>query len=103
MSYGNGIGSLQRTDSGSQVDVSESVQPKRHDKAVQADVSSAADVGHAVQANLSSTGGLVAQALGSSDVQSQKVASLQQAIAAGQYKISSSDVADKLLQSLLDS
>jgi negative regulator of flagellin synthesis FlgM len=54
------------------------------------------------QTNLSSTGGLVAQALESSDTRSAKVASLQQAIAAGSYSVSSSDVADKIIQSLLD-
>jgi negative regulator of flagellin synthesis FlgM len=53
------------------------------------------------QTNLSSTAGLVAQALEGSDTRSAKVASLQQAISAGNYNVSSSDVADKIIQSLL--
>ena len=44
----------------------------------------------------------MAQALEGSDTRSAKVASLQQAIAAGTYNVSSSDVADKIIQSLLD-
>jgi flagellar biosynthesis anti-sigma factor FlgM len=35
------------------------------------------------------------------DIRSEKVASLQQAIAAGNYSVSSSDVADKIIESLL--
>ncbi len=54
------------------------------------------------QASLSSTSGLVAQASLSSDVRSEKVAALQQAIAAGTYNISSTHVADKIISSLLD-
>ncbi len=61
-----------------------------------------ANVVHADQTNLSSTGGLVAQALEGSDVRTAKVASLQQAIAAGSYNVSSSDVAGKIIDSLLD-
>jgi negative regulator of flagellin synthesis FlgM len=52
------------------------------------------------QTTLSATAGLVAQALEGSDVRSEKVASLQQAIAAGNYSVTSSDVADKIIQSL---
>jgi negative regulator of flagellin synthesis FlgM len=53
------------------------------------------------QTSLSSTAGLVAQALEGSDTRSAKVASLQQAISAGNYNVSSSDVAGKIIQSLL--
>jgi len=53
------------------------------------------------QANVSSTGGLVAQALSTSDVRSDKVASLQAAIASGSYQVSSADVASKIVDSLL--
>jgi len=63
-------------------------------------VVSISNVQHADQTTLSATAGLVAQALESSDTQSEKVASLQQAIAAGSYSVSSSDVADKIIQSL---
>jgi negative regulator of flagellin synthesis FlgM len=59
------------------------------------------NVGHRDQADLSSAGGLVAQALESSDARIAKVTALQQAIATGNYSVSSSDVADKIIQSLL--
>jgi negative regulator of flagellin synthesis FlgM len=54
------------------------------------------------QTTLSSMGGLVVQALGTSDVRIEKVAKLQQAIASGNYSISSSDVAEKMIDSLLE-
>jgi flagellar biosynthesis anti-sigma factor FlgM len=54
------------------------------------------------QTSLSSTGGLVAQALEISDTRSAKVASLQQAIGAGSYNVSSMDIADKIIQSMVD-
>ena len=53
------------------------------------------------QANLSVASGLVTKAIAGPDVRADKVASLQKAIAAGTYNVSSSDVAGKLLQSLL--
>src|ERR1700733_6667879 len=54
------------------------------------------------QANLSSASGIVVQALESSDTRSAKVAALQQTITSGSYKVSSSAVADKMIDSLLD-
>jgi negative regulator of flagellin synthesis FlgM len=57
---------------------------------------------HADEARLSSTGGLIAHALEGSDVRTSKVAALKQAIASGAYNVPSSDVADKMIQSLLD-
>jgi negative regulator of flagellin synthesis FlgM len=59
-------------------------------------------VEHGDQTDLSSTGAVVAQVLEGSDVRTDRVAALQQAIAAGDYNVSSSDVADKIIQSLLD-
>jgi negative regulator of flagellin synthesis FlgM len=101
MSYASGIGSLQQAIN--------AVTPSEARPAVQANASdgqinekSIANVEHADQTNLSSTGGIVAQALESSDTRSAKVTSLQQTIAAGSYSVSSSDVADKIIQSLLD-
>ena len=52
-------------------------------------------------ARLSAAGAQVAQATAGSDVRADKVAALQAAIAGGTYKVSASDVADKLLGSLL--
>jgi negative regulator of flagellin synthesis FlgM len=60
------------------------------------------NLGHADETALSSTGGLVLKSLGDSDTRTAKVSSLQEAIAAGRYTVSSSDVADKIVQSLLE-
>lgn len=56
---------------------------------------------HVDETAVSSTGGLVLQALEASDTRTAKVLSLQEAIAVGSYTVSSSDVADKIVQSLL--
>ena len=54
------------------------------------------------QTIVSSTGGAMLQAMGTSDVRADKVASLQAAIANGAYNVSSADVAGKLIGSMLD-
>lgn len=99
MSYTNGIGNLQQALASL---ASTSAKPAT-------DVASGTDRGASVpasgqedQASLSFTGGAMSQALGVSDVRSAKVAALQQAIAAGSYKVSSSDVAEKMIDSLLE-
>ena len=56
--------------------------------------------GHLDQASFSTVGGLVAPN-GSSDVRTAKVAALQQTIANGTYRISSEDVANKIVEGLL--
>ncbi len=48
----------------------------------------------------SAAGSLMAQPSGSSDVRMEKVAALQQAIAAGTYNVPAGDVADKLIKVL---
>jgi negative regulator of flagellin synthesis FlgM len=100
MSYTSGVGSPQQgINSISQSEAKPTIQP-----GAPAGLPSdglIASVGHADQTSLSSASGLVAQALDSPDVRSAKVAALQQAIAAGSYSVSSSDVADKIIQSLL--
>jgi negative regulator of flagellin synthesis FlgM len=98
MSHASGISSLQQavvTPSEVKPAVQESTSGKKIYKESLPDASSFD------QTSLSSTGSLVAHALESSDVRSAKVASLQQAIAAGTYSVSSSDVADRIIQSLL--
>ena len=103
MGYGNGIGSLQGAGAANQSDALGSVQPKRSDRMAITNGPSKADLSNEVHADLSATGALVAHALSGSDVQALKVAPLQQAISAGQYNVSALDVADKLLQTLLES
>jgi negative regulator of flagellin synthesis FlgM len=102
MSYISGIGSQQTT---SAITPSET-QPvvTVNASGIVADKSEAlsATVGHADETALSSTGGLVFQSLGASDTRTANVSSLQEAIAAGTYTVSSSDVADKIIQSLLE-
>jgi flagellar biosynthesis anti-sigma factor FlgM len=102
MSYASGINSLQQTiNSITPSEAKPATKVSASDSVSKANEESIANVGHVDQTNLSSTGGLVAQALESSDIRSTKVASLQQAIASGNYSVSSSDVADKIIQSLL--
>jgi anti-sigma28 factor (negative regulator of flagellin synthesis) len=59
-------------------------------------------VGHADEAALSSAGDFVFQSLKASDTRTARVLSLQQAITAGNYTVSSLDVANKIIQSLLN-
>ena len=49
----------------------------------------------------SAAASLIAQPSGESDVRSERISALQQAISAGTYNVSSSDVADKLIQTLV--
>lgn len=53
------------------------------------------------QASVSVAGGLAAQAAGDSDVRLARVQQLQAAIANGTYRVSATDVADKMIESLL--
>jgi negative regulator of flagellin synthesis FlgM len=100
MAITNGISGLQQTAAPS--DAWHGIQVSASDSLPKDGEVSATNVLHADQADVSSAGGLVAQALEGSDIRSAKVASLQQAIAAGSYSVSSSDVADKIIQSCLD-
>ena len=52
-------------------------------------------------ASLSAAGTLLLQALRTPDVRTEKVAALQASIAAGTYNVSSADVANKLVETLL--
>jgi len=101
MSYTSGIGG-QRTDN--------AITPSGAQPVVSVDTSGIAAKKHQVlsataihddETAVSSTGGLVLQALEASDTRTAKVLSLQEAIAVGSYTVSSSDVADKIVQSLL--
>jgi negative regulator of flagellin synthesis FlgM len=101
MSYTSGIGGQQTgnaiTSSGEQPAVSVDASGIMADKYEAV----SATVGHDDETAVSSTGGLVFQALETPDTRTAKVSSLQEAIAVGSYTVSSSDVANKIIQSLL--
>lgn len=103
MSYINGIGSLQQplrsatpatTQPLSQVTESTEASPQRK--------VAAAPGKQADQTNLSSASGVIAHALEASDVRTEKVAALQKAITSGSYNVSSTAVASKMIDSLLE-
>jgi negative regulator of flagellin synthesis FlgM len=100
MSFINGIGNPQQTINSITSPVAPPTKQATPSSETNESAVSISNVQHADQTTLSATAGLVAQALEGSDTQSEKVASLQQAIAAGSYSVSSSDVADKIIQSL---
>lgn len=101
MSYTSGINNLQTISPITSSETKAASQANASGHGVNPSVEQTINPEWVDQTNLSSTGGLVAQALDSSDTRSAKVASLQQAIASGTYSVSSSDVADKIIQSLL--
>jgi flagellar biosynthesis anti-sigma factor FlgM len=102
MSYASGINSLPQTSNSTASSEAKPVaQVSAPEKASKASERSIANPEQLDQTRLSSTSGLVAQAMEGPDIRSAKVASLQQAIAAGNYSVSSSDVADKIIESLL--
>jgi negative regulator of flagellin synthesis FlgM len=97
MSYTNGIGDWkQASPAVASTSVSQTQQSGRPQTAEHKPAAGAQD-----EAKLSSTGELVARALSTPDVRTAKVEALQKAIADGSYNISSSDVAGKMIDSLL--
>lgn len=103
MSYTNGIGSLQQPLSSATAATTQPVSPVTEStEASQPHKTAAAPAKQADQTNLSSASGMIAHALEGSDVRTDKVAALQKAIASGSYNVSSSDVAGKMIDSLLE-
>lgn len=111
MSFQNGISNLQQLFT--QIDpsgpsaassVNRAAQTERSGQTA-ASVATTASNANVDQASLSSAagvvGGLAAQASQGSDVRTERVAALQQAISAGTYNVSSADVADKIMGALL--
>ena len=99
MSYANGIGNLQQA-----LNAMTSTSTKSATDVANNEMNRAALIQDPVykdQTSWSSAGGAMVQALEGSDVRSAKVAALQQAIATGRYNVSSSDVAEKMIDSLL--
>jgi negative regulator of flagellin synthesis FlgM len=102
MSISNGIGNLQGLSN--PVTPTSAAAPAGKDqqvKAVAVPVHATAKVNQdADQAVISSTSGLLTQALSASDVRLNRVLPLQAAISAGTYQVPSPDVADRLISSL---
>lgn len=100
MSFEVGIGDLQtKSRSILPSEASAPVQSKQLNAAAEVRGPSAPGVD---QTSLSPMGGIISQAMSGSDVRTEKVAALQQAISSGQYNVPSSEVANKMLQSLLE-
>jgi negative regulator of flagellin synthesis FlgM len=103
MSYANGVGNTPQTTgpigTSAAAPTTQAIAPSGE---ANESAASGANVQYADQTTLSATAGLVAHALEGSDTRSEKVASLQQAIAAGTYNVPSSAVAGKIIQSLLE-
>lgn len=101
LSYMNGIGGAQQFTEASEIAASSSAG-----RTAEAGLASGPtqDSGSGIpqdDAKLSATAGVVAQALLGSDVRTEKVAALQQAITAGTYGIPAVDVAAKVVSALL--
>lgn len=100
MSFGDGIGDLKQALSA----VVPAVKPRTVARAEHTADGRSPKISESQTdaANVSKAGGLVAQVFGGTDVRTDKIAALQKAIADGSYKVPSSDVAGKIIQSLID-
>lgn len=97
MTYSNGLGNLQNL-----MGTVAASDAKRTDATTAKSATTAASVSMGVdQTKISTTSGLLGQALSGPDVRMPKVLALSAAIAAGTYQVSSQDVAGKMIDSLL--
>ncbi len=101
MSYSNGIGSLQYLQGTLAPASTETKRPATTTGDGNVDASGTGARG-ADSTLLSSVGGLVSAALQVPDVRTSLVSSLQASIAAGSYKVSSSDAAERLMNTMLN-
>ena len=98
MTYPNGIGDWKALNPITSTPASETRQANNQARAAETKPAGRTETD---ETKLSSASSVIAQALGGSDVRTDKVEALQKAIADGSYSVSSSDVADKLIQTLL--
>ena len=98
MSFTNGIGNLQQAIGTAATEASKPVSGG----AARAKSAAEAVSGQTDHAELSAAGSLISKGLDGSDVRMDKVQALQQAIVSGSYHVSSSDVANKLIDSMMD-
>jgi negative regulator of flagellin synthesis FlgM len=106
LSYLNGIGSPQQVfDATEAAALANTSSAAKTVKSLAPESAAAQDILSSASAvdrtSLSTNAVLMAQALSGSDVRTDRVAALQQSIAAGTYNVSSSDVADKVISALL--
>jgi negative regulator of flagellin synthesis FlgM len=106
LSYLNGIGSPQQvfdaTEAAALGNTSSAAKTGKSAALVSGTVEDGAGSASAAdRTSLSANAVLMAQAFSGSDVRTDKVAALQQSIAAGTYSVSASDVADKVISALL--
>lgn len=97
MSFGNSIGDLKNVLSTLSPTSEVQATPRPENASSKPALSSETK---ADETSLSPASGLVAQALGGSDVRTAKVEALRQAIGNGSYQIPSSEVAGKVIESL---
>jgi flagellar biosynthesis anti-sigma factor FlgM len=102
MSYSNGIGDLQRILTSVTSGESSPTRSLERTKEASGNITSAGSGVHIDQTHLSQDSALIAGALAASDVRTDKVASLKEAIANGSYKVPSSNVAGKMIDALTD-
>ncbi|MBN9617898.1 MAG: flagellar biosynthesis anti-sigma factor FlgM [Acidobacteriales bacterium 59-55] len=102
MSYTNGVGGLQQLLSSMTSKATQPAEPASLPRQSGAAAAHSSGENRVDQTSLSSASGLIAHALEGSDVRTEKVTALQQAIASGSYRVSSADVADKMIPSLLE-
>lgn len=100
MSYSNGIGDWNKILN--PIAPASTTEPRQVNPAKFAEAQTTAQV-QTDKAKLSPASELLANAPAGSDVRTAKVEALQKAIADGSYKVSSGDVADKIVQSMLGS
>jgi negative regulator of flagellin synthesis FlgM len=99
MSYSNGIGDWKQVlPPVAPASASQTQQVAERQKTAAGQTAAGAK---ADETKLSAAGELIANALSGSDVRTAKVEALQKAIAEGSYNVSSSDVAGKIMDSLL--
>jgi negative regulator of flagellin synthesis FlgM len=102
VSYTNGIGNQQQFPGAAEAAAASSANRTTRAELTPASASSLhSQTAPMDEANLSTTASVVGQALSGSDVRFDKVAALQQSIAAGAYNVPASDVAQKVISALL--
>lgn len=98
MSFTNGINNLQQAIGTA---AAETAKPVSNGAAKANDAVQTASQ-QADHAELSAAGSLISKGLDGSDVRMDKVQALQQAITSGSYHVSSSEVATKLIDSMME-